>query len=71
MVQINDFKSNDSIRLTDVDGIVWTGKIEDVIFAKDNEPEVDSLIIRPNSGEFSGKLVEIFQPDIRAIEILG
>ena len=42
------------VKITDTRKRIWEGKVTDYIYPEDNEPEVESIIIRCEAGKFPG-----------------
>ena len=62
-----------TIKLIDIDGDVFTGYVTDYIYADDNEPEVEGIIIKKpvrSDGYNYTHDVEFDAPEIKSIEIL-
>lgn len=57
------------VRLTDIDGKVFTGKVTDYVYPEDNEPEdIDCIIIRDDKTKRS---IGFNNPEIKSIDILS
>lgn len=59
-----------NVKIIDTKERVWEGKVTDYIYPEDNEPEVESIIIKCKVGRFPGKLIEFTGLDIESIEVL-
>ena len=64
---------HEQVRLTDTDRRVYEGYASDYIFADDNEPEVEGIVlnypIRDDGYKYPNP-VEFDAPEIRSIEII-
>lgn len=58
------------VRIIDSDDKYWEGMVTDYIYPEDNEPEVESIIIKCSKGRFPGKSVEFTKRDIKSITII-
>ena len=58
------------VKITDTRKRIWEGKVTDYIYPEDNEPEVESIIIRCETGKFPGKLIEFTALEIESIEVI-
>lgn len=58
------------VRITDNEKRVWEGKVTDYIYPEDNEPEIESIIIRCDVGKFPGKSIEFTESEIKTIEVI-
>lgn len=63
-----------TIRLTDSEGNLYEGHVSDYIFADDNEPEVEAIILDRPVREFDNHKyewpVEFTAPEIKSVEII-
>lgn len=69
------FYEGKNVKLTDVDGEIYTGYVTDYIFAEDNAPEeVEAIMldypIRESDGYKYQNPVEFTAPEIKSIEIM-
>ena len=55
------------VRIIDVDGKSFEGKITDYIYPGDDDTELESIIIDCTKGKLEGKSVEFWERDIRSI----
>ena len=58
------------VKITDIRKRIWEGKVTDYIYPEDNEPEVESIIIRCEAGKFPGKSIEFTALEIESIEVI-
>lgn len=58
------------VRIVDIDNQIFEGRISDYIYAEDNEPEVEAIVMDCEKGPLSGKAVEFREEDIKVIEII-
>lgn len=62
-----------TVKLTDIDGEVFTGYVGDYIYADDNEPEVEGIVldypVRGDGYKYENP-VEFDAPEIKSIEII-
>lgn len=58
------------VKITDSEKQIWEGKATDYVYPEDNEPEIESLIIRCEVGKFPGRFVEFTPDEIRSIEVI-
>lgn len=59
-----------NVRIVDTKRRVWEGKVTDYIYPEDNEPEIESIIIKCAVGNFPGKSIEFTEAEIESIEVL-
>ncbi len=59
------------VRITDIKNRVWEGRVTDYVYPEDNDPEIESLIIKCDVGSFPGKSVEFTKPEILFIDVIG
>lgn len=59
-----------NIRIVDTKDRIWEGKVTDYVYPEDNEPEVESIIIKCELGRSPGKYVEFPESNIKSIEII-
>lgn len=69
------FYEGKNVKLTDIDGKIYTGYVADYIFAEDNVPkEMEAVIldypIRKSDGYKYRNPVEFTAPEIKSIEII-
>lgn len=57
-----------TVSITDIKNRIWKGKVTDYVYPEDNNPEVESIIIKCEVGQFSGKSVEFTVEEILYIE---
>lgn len=69
------FYEGKNIKLTDIDGEIYEGYAADYIFADDNEPEVEAIVldypVRKSDGYKYENPVEFTAPEIKSIDILS
>ena len=58
------------VKITDTKKRIWEGKVTDYIYPEDNEPEVESIIIRCEVGKFPGKSIEFTALEIKSVEVI-
>ena len=58
------------VRIVDVDNQIFEGRITDYIYAEDNEPEVEAIVMDCQKGPLRGKAVEFWEEHISVIEII-
>ena len=58
------------VKITDTRKRIWEGKVTDYIYPEDNEPEVESIIIRCEAGKLPGKSIEFTALEIESIEVI-
>ncbi len=61
---------NKKVKIIDNDDEIWKGNVTDYIYPEDNEPEVESIIIKCEVGKFPDKSIEFKASEIKSIEIL-
>lgn len=59
-----------NVRLSFSDGQVITGYIDEVTAAEDNDNGEQSITIVPREGDFKGRPVEVFNSEIRTVDLL-
>ena len=52
------------VKIVDIDNRTWEGTVTDYIYAEDNEPEIESIIIDTQNI----KAIEFTKAEIKAIE---
>lgn len=61
------------IKLTDIDGYIYTGMVSEYVFPEDNDPEVESIVLDyplRNDGYKYKELIEFTALEIKSIEII-
>ena len=56
------------VRIVDIDGELFEGKVTDYIFPDDDDTEHESIIIDCTKGKLAGKSVEFWERDIQSIK---
>ena len=56
------------VRIVDIDGELFEGKVTDYIYPGDDDTELESFIIDCEKGKFAGKSVEFWERDIQSIK---
>lgn len=59
------------VKITDAENRIWKGKVTDYIYPEDNEPEIESIIIKCEVGSFPGKSIEFTKLEIKSIEVIS
>ena len=56
------------VRIVDIDGELFEGKVTDYIYPGDDDTELESIIIDCEKGKLAGKSVEFWERDIQSIK---
>lgn len=59
------------IRIVDIDGETFEGRVTDYIYPGDDDTELESIIIDCTKGKLAGKSVEFWERDIISIKIIN
>lgn len=70
MIKLSQALEGKNVRIIDIKNRIWEGKVTDYIYPEDNDPEVESIIIKCEVGQFPGKSVEFTEPEIHSIEVI-
>ena len=68
LIDILKYKDAETVAITDVDGVVFTGKVIEIIYPEDKtdlEEKEYSIVIRSNNAE-----IEFLQSEIQAIKTM-
>lgn len=69
MIELSQALEGERIRLIDIDGDRFEGKVTDYIYPEDNEPEgIASVVVRDKS---SGRSIEFLEHNIKSIEVIS
>lgn len=69
LIDILKYKDAETVEITDVDGVVFTGKVIEIIYPEDKtdlEEKEYSIVIRSDDAE-----IEFLQSEIQAIKIMN
>ena len=61
------------VKITDIDGNIYTGKVFEYVFPEDNEPEVKSIVLDSpvrNGFKLNNYLMEFKATEIQSIEVI-
>lgn len=58
------------VRIVDVDGVVFEGKVTDYVYPDEDNTGLESIIIDCINGPLSGKPVEFWENDIKSIRVV-
>ncbi len=58
---------NKKVNITDISGILWEGIVTDYIFPEDNEPQIESIVLRTKNND----LIEFFEKEIQKIDLIS
>lgn len=71
MIKLSQALEGKNVRITDKKNRIWEGKVTDYIYPENNDPEVESIIIKCEVGQFPGKSVEFTAKEIIYIEAIN
>ena len=68
-MKLIDFEGK-RVKIVSVNNRMFEGRIADYIYAEDNNPEIESIVMDCEKGPLSGMAVEFREEDIKVIEII-
>ena len=69
MIDILKYKDAEAVEITDIDGVLFAGKVIEIIYPEDKtdlEEKEYSIVIRSDDAE-----IEFLQSEIRAIKVIN
>lgn len=70
-MKLSQYLEGKNVKITCVDGGVFTGQVSDYIFPEDNEPEGVAAIDIDNCPQSSGESVSFNEDEIANIEVIN
>lgn len=58
------------VQITDIDNQVFEGVVSDYVYPDDDDTGLESIIVDCTSGPLSGKPVQFWEKDIKAIQVI-